>query len=98
MVPVTMSCWRAARRCLTGRVRRRYPSAGSPLTHGTTLFFRRSRARSSSGMLKRGFLQGAPLFPVEDVGDIFADGASGMGVERWEGYPARLGGQCRGRW
>ena len=30
---------------------------------------------------------GAPLFPVEDLGHIFADGASGMRVELGEGVP-----------
>ena len=30
---------------------------------------------------------GAPLFPVEDLGHMFADGASGMGLELGEGLP-----------
>ena len=30
---------------------------------------------------------GAPLFPVENLGLMFADGASGMGVELGEGVP-----------
>ena len=30
---------------------------------------------------------GAPLFPVEDLGHIFADAASGMGIELREGIP-----------
>ena len=30
---------------------------------------------------------GALLFPVEDLGHMFADGASGMGVELGEGVP-----------
>ena len=30
---------------------------------------------------------GAPLFPVEDLGHMFADGASGMGVKLGEGVP-----------
>ena len=30
---------------------------------------------------------GAPLFPVEDLWQMFADGASGMGVELGEGVP-----------